>query len=195
MTDQGSDWEAPRHLFEPLRPGKNISPPVVRPLQQLPFNELDWTDIQKLCARLFGLRPGVGFCREYGTSGQGQLGIDIYSSYIQGKWLKWHMYECKHYPDGIVPSVVSAALKKFIESDHPVKVDRFTLVVTCKVRDRKVDDEFMRLTERIRENGVDAMLCDVDKLSAELEQHEHLVFRAFGRDVYRAFYLREPEVQ
>jgi hypothetical protein len=72
-----------------LPPSGIVSPPVSTRLQVLPVHQLGWENFERLCLRLLRqtqeieqvLAPGAaaGVTRLYGTRGQAQQGIDVYS--------------------------------------------------------------------------------------------------------------------
>jgi len=56
-----------------------LRPPTTTQLQELPFRELTWEDFERLCLRLAREEAEVEYCRQYGTKGQSQAGIDLYA--------------------------------------------------------------------------------------------------------------------
>jgi hypothetical protein len=76
------DAEEQRAALDDLREppsGPKPVPPARTALQELPFGQLDWGDFEKLCERLAALEGSPERVARYGTGGQGEAGVDIYS--------------------------------------------------------------------------------------------------------------------
>ena len=60
--------------------------------QTLPISQLQWRDFEKLCVRLIRRQGGIVQCRLYGTEGQRQKGIDIFSRTDAGEVHLWTIF-------------------------------------------------------------------------------------------------------
>src|SRR3954466_8204501 len=86
--DRPGSWlQAPPYLQVPPR-GPFPSPPVATRPQTLPFHDLAWEDFERLCLRLLQRSTDIAHLevrrtgpvtRLYGSRGQEQAGIDVYS--------------------------------------------------------------------------------------------------------------------
>ena len=56
-----------------------VRPPTSTQLQELPFKESAWENFERLCLRLVKEEAEIEDCRQYGTPGQAQQGIDLYA--------------------------------------------------------------------------------------------------------------------
>src|SRR4051812_19995137 len=99
-------------LNEP--PDSDVEPPVDTAEQELPFKKLRWQDFEKLCVRLIRLEGTPEHAQRFGTEGQAQSGIDIYSRLPDGRYV---VYQCKKY-ETLWPSDIKNAVEKFLEQDE-----------------------------------------------------------------------------
>jgi hypothetical protein len=83
----------PAYLREPPE-GEPPEPPVDTAEQMLPFEGLLWENFERLCLRLAELEGEPEHVQQFGTRGQAQSGIDIFSRLEAGSYAT---YQCKRY--------------------------------------------------------------------------------------------------
>src|SRR4051794_2974542 len=103
------------------RQGPDPAPPVETAAQELPFGELLWEDFERLCYRLAQFEGQPEHTQLFGTRGQDQSGIDIYSRMFVGSYVA---YQCKRY-ETFRDNDVEKAVQKFLDEDWAAKSQRF----------------------------------------------------------------------
>src|SRR4051794_17106459 len=69
-----------------------VKPPVDPAAHELPFAQLSWDQFEKLCLQLARREGNVEHVQRFGTPGQDQSGIDIYSRDSDGDYTA---YQCR----------------------------------------------------------------------------------------------------
>jgi hypothetical protein len=105
------------------RQGTEPAPPVETSAQVLPFGELLWEDFERLCYRLARLEGEPQRAQLFGTRGQSQSGIDIYSRMFVDSYVT---YQCKRY-DTFADDDVAKAVAKFLDEEWAAQSQRFVL--------------------------------------------------------------------
>ncbi|SCG85664.1 NACHT domain-containing protein [Methanobacterium congolense] len=161
-----------------------INPPVKTSIQELPFDQLEWKDFEKLCLRLVELDEDVEYCHFYGTPGQSQEGIDIYA---RPKFKeKYSVYQCKRVRD-FSPSKIESAVSKFIGGKWIDKSDTFVL---CSSESFDIGERANKIEEqskRLKKKRVKLIPWDKYKLSKKLKNNPKIVDDFFGRGWVEAF--------
>jgi hypothetical protein len=159
-------------------------PPVETRVQVLPLGDLTWENFERLCYRLASRSGDVSECRRYGTQGQGQQGIDIYIRRASdGGYSTW---QCKRYRH-LTPGDVKEALDRFLQHDWAKRSRVFSLAVTVSLSSKTLADAVEEQAQRCRQQGIEFIPLDTDRLSAMLKDHGDLVDDFFGREWARAF--------
>src|SRR3954464_14946824 len=96
-------------LLESPPEGFFPDPPVDTAEQRLPFDQLTWMNFERLCVRLVRREGTPEHVTQYGTPGQSDHGVDIYSRLCDGSYAT---YQCKQY-------------ERFTESDIDKAVGTF----------------------------------------------------------------------
>lgn len=165
-------------------PQTHPNPPVETRQQTLPIEELTWENFERLCYKLAQREGQIVACSLYGTRGQNQAGIDIYSLAI-GK-TKYSTYQCKH-EDSFGPQKIEDAVTLFTTGSWYARSDRF--VLCCKesmqsnLRQEKIELQRAHLSSA----GITLAIWDAIELSSLLKNHPDLVDDFFGRQWVKAF--------
>jgi hypothetical protein len=160
------------------------APPVATRIQALPLAELTWENFERLCYRLASRSGDVSDCRRYGIQGQGQQGIDIYIRRASdGGYSTW---QCKCY-DHFTPADIEQAVDRFLQGDWAKRSTEFSLAVTVSLSPRTRAETVERQAQRCREQGINFVPLDTDRLSDQLKDHADLVDDFFGRPWVEAF--------
>jgi hypothetical protein len=164
-------------LREPPTGGKP-TPRARTRLQELPFGDLEWPDIEKLCERLAELDGEPEYVSRYGTAGQDQAGIDIYSRAPGGGYA---VYQCKRY-QRLYPSIIRTAVQEFLDNSWREKVTRFVFCTSHSLIETSLADEIEAQAARLRKLEPPIVLdaWGAESLSRKLKALPDLVEDFFG---------------
>src|SRR5262245_22250448 len=88
-------------------PASVPAPPARSRAQELPFEQLEWKNFERLCVRLARSQSDVEDCREYGVQGDDQEGIDLYARTRTDP--RYIVYQCKREKE-FGPAKIKSAL-------------------------------------------------------------------------------------
>jgi hypothetical protein len=132
------------------------SAPVTTRAQELPFGDLHWENFERLCTRLERTHADIECCRLYGTKGQAQEGIDLYSLGRSSR--KYRVLQCKRVED-FTPGKIKSAVEAFLNGSWAAKSEAFS----CSVRKRAFGAR--SLSRKSRDN---ALSCEASASSSRL---------------------------
>ena len=182
-----ADAEERRELERLKSPptGPKPRPRVATAMQELPFDELDWQDFEKLCERLVEFEGEPERVGRYGTSGQDQSGIDIYSRLGPDDYA---VYQCKRHKR-FQPSTIKSAVDEFLKHKWAKTARTFVLCASGPLVASGLADEIERQAKRLarRKQSAKLLTWDQIKLSGELKAHPEIVEDFFGRAILELF--------
>lgn len=161
-----------------------VPPPVETLIQELPFEQLEWINFEKLCLRLVEFDGIVEDCRLYGTRGQAQEGIDFYARPKTGE--KYSVYQCKRVKN-FYPYKIEKAVSKFLKGEWAKKSDTFVLCTSESFNTTKRSKTIEKQTKLLKNSGIKLISWDKDELSRKLKSYPEIVDDFFGRPWVKAF--------
>jgi hypothetical protein len=172
-----NEFEELGRLREPPS-GRTLVPPPRTALQELPFEQLDWADFEKLCERLAALEGEPERVARYGTGGQEQAGIDIYSRLPGGKYV---VYQCKRHQK-LYPSTIRNAVGEFLKHGWSRTAGRFVFCTSKSLVPTSLADEVEAQATllRARVAPIEFGTWDLHELSRKLKSHPDIVEDFFG---------------
>jgi hypothetical protein len=190
VTEQrNDDGDVPNYLVAPPE-GEHPDPPVDTAGQVLPFGELAWEDFERLCYRLARDDGEPERVAQFGTKGQAQSGIDIYSRQSDGTYVT---YQCKRYAS-FREGDIEQAIATFESGPWSASSTRFVLCISAStIRTQlagAIESAAMRL--RARHPPVNLDVWDAEELAVRLRRHPELVREFFGPAWSKRF-IRTPE--
>jgi hypothetical protein len=159
-------------------------PPVAPRHQSLPIDKLSWENFERLCLRLERVDAELETCRVYGTRGQSQEGIDVYS--VERATGKHRVLQCKRV-ERFGPSKLSAAVDLFLEGTWASTAMCFTLCTTLRLESTQIVTEIENQRSRLRDAGIRFQVWDAAELDVLLKGQAEIVDDFFGRDWARLF--------
>ncbi|MGD0624667.1 MAG: NACHT domain-containing protein [Thermodesulfobacteriota bacterium] len=128
----------------------------------------------------------VRHCFLYGTSGQGQRGIDFigYAGDIPHQRVR--VYQCKR-EKTFSAAKIGKAVDKFLAGNWDPKPARFILCSSLPFRATALQEEIGRQITRLTEEGIEFEPWDSEALSERLKKLPDLVDDFFGRTWVQAF--------
>jgi len=170
--------------------------PVLPPetaLLELPFGGLGWQDFERLCLRLADAEADAEESSRYGTPGQDQGGIDIYSRLRAGGYC---VYQCKKY-ETLYPSDIREAVRRLLEGPWADRAGRLTFCTShsCVATERREVIEEQAALLRTRDHPIALTVWDAERLSLLLQDHPSLVRLFFGADAVRRFNPLQYELE
>lgn len=153
-------------------------PPTVTRIQSLPFGELRWENFERLCLRLERLNADLECCRLYGTPGQEQEGIDVYS--IHRATRKYRTLQCKR-EKKFPPTKIRSAVDLFLAGEWASRAVSFVLCTSHSLQAKKLTDEIEQQRERLRTKGIGFEIWDSAELDILLKNQAAIVDDFFGR--------------
>jgi len=185
VAEAGSDdlRPVPSELLAP--PTAFETPPAETRLQELPIHGLTWPNFEKLCVRLASLTGQPEHCQQYGTPGQSQEGIDIYSRV--GGPRPFHVYQCKRYQT-MTAGNIRDAVDKFVDGTFfRDRSSHLVLCTTVATERTQLADEIEKQAARLDKLDVVFKAWGRAQLSTLLKNHPALVDDFFGRPWVVAF--------
>jgi tetratricopeptide (TPR) repeat protein len=154
------------------------SPPIDTSAQELPFDRLGWEDFERLCLRLAQQRGTPEHVQSFGSRGQDQAGIDIYSRSSTGGYA---VYQCKRYAT-LRPADVRTAVNRFLAGEWHGRAQEFVFCTSKSVVHTKLAYEIERQAERLADQHppVKFTCWDAETLSGMLKGYPQLVRDFFG---------------
>jgi hypothetical protein len=146
------------------------------------YYELDPLRFQELCRDLWLAENEFEDVEVYGTSGQSQRGIDVLATRKDGRGLATGQCKC------VVPSSFNAKLIRdsvdefllykvyWLEQD----AKKFVLFVASSATPRKILDEKLAQTKKLKREGFKFELWSAAKITSKLRQHPGLVRTYLG---------------
>jgi hypothetical protein len=181
------ETEIPADLLDP--PSGSVPPPVETAEQTLPMGSLTFEDFEKLCMRLARLEGAPWRSRRYGTPGQKQYGIDIYSRMPSGRYTT---YQFKRYEE-LEPSDFTKAVDEFLAGRWAARSDRFVFCTAASTArsqlQEAIESEHDRLADR--RPPIAWEVWDADELSDRMRSHSDIVRLFFGPHWERRFFGHE----
>jgi hypothetical protein len=170
--------------------GKRPRPPVSTSEQDLPLGELGWQDFERLCLRLASRDGKPEHVQQFGTTGQAQAGIDIYSRATDGSYVA---YQCKRQAM-LRPADLRSAVARFLAGEWARKSTRFVLCTSASTRPTELVAEIERLAGTLRSRGILFEVWDAQRLSLLLKAAPDLVLDFFGPEWHARFVPETPDV-
>lgn len=158
--------------------------PVETKHQTLPIDQLTWENFERLCYKLAQREGQIEACSLYGTRGQDQAGIDIYS--LQSGQTKYSTYQCKHEND-FGPQKIENAVTEFINGSWLARSNRFVLCAKESLRSTLRQEKIESQRTLLSASGLSFEVWDLEELSSLLKGHPDLVDDFFGRQWVKAF--------
>lgn len=162
--------------------------PIESRIQSLPFGQLSWENFERLCLRIERLNADLECCRLYGTRGEDQEGIDVYS--VQRASGKYRALQCKRVKR-FTPSKIRSAVDLFLEGDWATRTISFVVCTSQNLRSRKATDEIEKQRERLTGLGIGFEIWDTAELDVVLKDNAAIVDDFFGRTCVEMFCGRE----
>lgn len=201
-TDDGAGgWDRNIPSWLSLPPSETVEPPVNTRPQVLPVHRLSWENFERLCLRLLRhsqeiervLTPGTtdGVTRLYGTRGQEQQGIDVYSRdplpldaapperpavCLQARRLKQ-----------VTKSGINKAISDFLEGTWAPTSRKFVYATSASGVATQFTDEIEAQASRMAEANIELAVWDEEEISEQLRDTPELVDDFFGRPWVEAF--------
>jgi hypothetical protein len=152
-------------------------PPVTTRPAALPFLELGWENVERLCYRLAQTDGAVEKAWSYGTSGYGQLGIDILVRMKDGSFEAWQSK--RHKTFGV--AALKEAVRVFVKAAWAKQAKRFVLAVACTINDPKVIDEIEKARTQLQQRGIAFEPLFASELAERLKTQPEVIDDFFGR--------------
>ena len=171
----------PGYLLE--LPESVVLPPVQPRSQELPFDQLSWTDFERLVYRLARKNRDVVYCARYGRPGQAQDGIDVYARLIGGGHVCW---QARNWQD-VGASDIEKAVDDFLEGKWATSAKRFVFCARASLADTRLQDTIEAQAKRLLKKGAVFEAVDGSQFSEKLRSHPEIVDDFFGRNWLVAF--------
>ncbi|MEJ7862391.1 MAG: NACHT domain-containing protein [Pyrinomonadaceae bacterium] len=159
-------------------------PPTISRQSELRFGELAWEKFEDLCFRLAELEPDVEHCQFYGTRGQGQAGIDIFTRMkSDGSYVT---YQCKR-ENNFTAGKIREAVAEFCRGEWAAKAKTFVLCTKESLKETKRTQEIEIQRDLLKKKKISFVIWDSVRLSKKLKKLPELVDEFFGREWVRVF--------
>jgi len=159
-------------------------PATVTRIQSLPFLELRWENFERLCLRLERMNADLECCRLYGTPGQEQEGIDVYS--IHRETRKYRALQCKR-EKRFTPTKIRSAVDLFLAGEWASRAVSFVLCTSHNLQAKTLTDEIEKQREYLRTKGIGFEIWDSAELDILLKHQAAIVDDFFGRNYAEEF--------
>lgn len=159
------------------------SPPIETRNLELPCDQLNWQDFERLVFRLARKDSDVVYCAPYGRPGQAQHGIDVYARLSGGGHICWQARNRRH----VGRSGIEKAVDDFMAGQWATSAKRFVLCVRASLADAGLQDTIEAQAARLLTEGIVFEALDGIQLSEKLRPHPEIVDDFFGRSWLVAF--------
>lgn len=160
-----------------------VAPPTISRQSELRLGELAWEKFEELCFRLAELEPNVEHCQFYGTRGQGQAGIDIFTRMKNGSYVT---YQCKR-ENNFTASKIREAVAEFCRGEWVAKSKTFVLCTKESLKETKRAKEIEIQRDLLKKKKIRFVVWDSVQLSKKLKKLPELVDDFFSREWVRVF--------
>lgn len=161
-----------------------VAPPTISRQSELRFGELAWEKFEDLCFRLAELEPDVEHCQFYGTRGQGQAGIDIFTRMkSNGSYVT---YQCKR-ENNFTAGKIREAVAEFCRGEWAAKAKTFVLCTKESLKETKRAKEIESQRDLLKKKKISFVIWDSVRLSKKLKKLPQLVDEFFSREWVRVF--------
>lgn len=157
--------------------GPPPAPPVDTAAQILPFEQLEWKDFERLCLRLAEFEGEAVETRLYGTPGQDQQGIDLFSRQHGGSYAT---YQCRR-RQKLGEADFTGAVADFREDEWAERSSRFVFCTSASMVRTELARSIESQAEVLRQSNIELEVWDAERLSGKLKAHPGLVEDFFGR--------------
>ncbi len=157
--------------------GEGPSPPIDTRPGALPFLELGWEDFERLCYRLAQKAGAVEKAWAYGSSGYGQLGIDVLVRMQDATFEGWQSKRHKTFG----PTALKEAVNVFLDADWAKHAKRFVLAVACNVNNPRVVDDLEKTRTALAARGITFEPLFARELTERLRAEPEIIDDFFGR--------------
>jgi hypothetical protein len=192
--DRPTSWlPAPPYLQVPPR-GSFPGPPAATRPQTLPFHELAWENFERLCLCLLqrstdtahvDVLDSARVTRLYGSRGQGQAGIDVYSRdpLVLGEAPAARRYSClqARRVQRVTKTALAAAVRDFQKGIWAPQSRRFIYATSLPGVATDLSEEIEKQSEILAKADIEFELWDAEELSTQLKQLPMVVDDFFGR--------------
>jgi NADH:ubiquinone oxidoreductase subunit len=179
--------DAPAYLTD--KPSNDdVGIPAEEKRHDLPYEQISWTNFERLCLRLALKSSEVYSARPYGVQGDEQLGIDIFA---YNKERRLVVYQCKN-EKSFTPAKIKAAVHKFVTTDLSAECDKFVLCTRESLQKKDRADEVKDQTKLLADKKILFTVWDSVALNIALKEHPQIVYDFFGLNWVYAFCGREP---
>lgn len=184
--------ELPAYLSEKPEHSTPVSPPTHTRIQTLPFAELTPENFERLCKALVENESDVRSCKQYGSQGHAQHGIDLVALPKSLTDKLPRVYQCKRVKQYTAVQI-KKAVKKFKDNIPTLRrkwkaiPSRFVLCCQCSLRAPECQDEIVRQRNLLAKVLVSFEVWDEEELSRQLKDHHRIVDEFFGREWVKAF--------
>ncbi|WP_157002151.1 hypothetical protein [Agromyces laixinhei] len=179
-----ADWKSLSLSSSLFAPASIPTPaPVIGKLDELPFTSLSWENFERLQLRMMRDVEGLRDAQLYGERGQAQLGLDIVALAPDGAGVALQSKNYKRF----YASQLTAAVKKFRDTQRPFEVQRLIIGVACAVKSTGAIDELAAQRRALHPIVLD--LWDAQELSTLLRDRPEIVIEYFGMPTAEAFCL------
>jgi len=164
---------------------KSFLTPPMQKGKEPPFYEMGAMPFQELCRDLLAVQGEFIDCRVYGDNGEGQFGIDVRCD-RKDNVLEVAQAKCyKEYP----PAKIIDASNKFFDNIQLWQregVQKFILIVACRISSRKANDQIAIERQRFKEVGINYELWDAIRIRDILRDHRELIYTHIENDQFWA---------
>lgn len=156
--------------------------PPIDTYEAFPYYRVGEYKFEDLCREIFSLLGGDSkkSCRNYGTRGQGQHGIDTLMRFDKEIWTA----QSKAYTK-FKKSDLTKVVKKFFKSIKKWKgenTSKFILFVGSRVEDTHFEDYIPEVVAKFAKEGIEFELCDADNITTLLkEKFPEIAVKHFGQ--------------
>jgi len=170
------------------------SPPVATRPQTLPFHELAWEDFERLCLRLLQRSTDIAHVdvlnsasvtRLYGSRGQAQAGIDVYSRdpHVLGETPPARRYSCLQARRlrRVTKTSLAKAVRDFGKGSWAPQSRRFIYATSLPGVATDLSEEVEKQSALLAKANIEFELWDAEELSAQLKHLPRVVDDFFGR--------------
>lgn len=153
-----------------------ITPPVEYNYSTLPYNELEWGQLEELCYQILCAEYGPERCHMYGLRGQNQEGFDCYVRLDDNSYMLFQSKKATTFKG----NDLKQALRIWEKGSWYPKTKKFTIFSSNNLQDTSFLDDFESEKLNLTAKNIDLDAWGCKRIDNKLKNHPYIVEQFFS---------------
>jgi len=157
-------------------PTNQITPPIIYNYSSLPYHQLSWEELEKLCFEILCVTYGPECCHMYGSRGQNQHGFDCYVRNEDGSYMLFQVKKAISFKK----KDLTDALEIWEKGEWYSKTKCFTIFSSNNLQDTSFVDQFELEKQRFAKLAINFEAMGSLRVDTILREQPGIVGLFFG---------------